>query len=135
MKKLQKFCKLNLQEAFAFLLVCALIGFLFIRAFSYATTSNHSYTATVTETKELPTGGGLPKHLVVTRLVDTNEVHVFEVSNSFLRFRFDSSKVYNSIEIGKTYIFNVYGYCNEDFREYENILSVEEVSSKTKEPL
>lgn len=123
--------KCNIRTLFEFLICSVLIGWLFIQAFSYATTPEHHYVATVTEKKKIPTGGGgrtwLP--LVVTSLADGEE-HIFQVTNSYSHLHFASSKLYNSIEVGKTYTFNVYGYAKEDFKQYETILSVEEFASQ-----
>lgn len=124
--------KCNARTLFSFLIVSALIGWLFVQEFSYATAPEQHYVATVIEKKEIPTGGALWLPLVVTRLADGEE-HIFQVTNSYSHLNFSSSKLYDSIEVGKTYTFNVYGYAKEDFQQYENILSVEEIASPTEE--
>lgn len=126
--------KCNPQTLFEFLIVSALIGWLLVQAFQYATTPEQHYIATVTEKKEIPTGGGGKtfRPLVVTRLADGEE-HIFQVTDSLSHLRFASSKLYDSIDVGKTYTFRVYGYTDEAIEQYENILSVEEIASPTEE--
>lgn len=101
-------------------------------SWSYATSEQISYTATVTR-MEVKEHNNESKYLVFTRLTDTDEVYVFQITDSFFHGRFDSSDLYGSIEEGKTYIFIVYGYRTEELSEYENILSVEEISLPSEE--
>lgn len=124
-KNLQQFFKCDPRALFQYLIAVALIGFLFIQAFQYATTPEQHYIATVTEKKKIPTGGGGKtfRPLVVTRLADGEE-HIFQVTDSPSHLRFASSKLYDSIDVGKTYTFRVYGYSDEAIEQYENILSV-----------
>lgn len=96
--------------------------------FNYETSEEHTYTAYVTN-MDVKTKDRESKYLVFTRLVDTDEVRVFQITDSYSHGRFNSSDLYGSIEVGKTYVFTVYGYRTEYLSEYENILSVEEVSS------
>jgi hypothetical protein len=55
------------------------------------------------------------------------ESRVFEITDSLLKFRFDSSDDYNQIEVGKTYKFTTGGYRVPIFSWYPNIYEYEEV--------
>lgn len=101
-------------------------------SFNYATSEEQTYTAYVTK-MEVKTKNRESKYLVFTRLVDTDEVRVFQITDSFSHGRFNSSDLYGSIEENKTYVFTVYGYRTEYLSEYENILSAVEVPSETVE--
>lgn len=127
-KNLQQFFKCDPRALFQYLIAVALIGWLFVQAFSYATTPEKSYTATVTDVKSYSGEGGV-HYLVVTDLADSGETHVFEFVVSPLKSLFDSLEdLSDSIEIGKSYIFNVYGHNRTKFlKEYETIASVKEV--------
>lgn len=116
----------NTRALFSLLVCSILIGWLFVHAFSYATTTC-SYTATVTDVKSYSGEGGV-HYLVVTDLADSGETHVFEFVVSPLKALFNSSEDLSNIEIGKSYIFNVYGHNRTKFlKEYETIASVKEV--------
>lgn len=99
----------------------------FLYSCSYAFSDEVTYTATVTK-REVKNKGDDSKYLVFTKLTDTGEVRVFQITDSYSHARFDSSDLYGSLEEGKTYLFTVYGYRTEYLSEYENILSAEEIS-------
>lgn len=114
----------------AFLIFC-LLGYC-TRCFSHTSSNEASYTAIVTKLV-VKNYDNASKFLVYVRLVDTGEIHVLQITDSFSNWLFDSSKLYDSIEVDKTYIFTVYEYKNKLLSEYENILSIEEVSSPQEE--
>lgn len=82
-------------------------------------------TATVTD-KQVKNGSKESKYLVFTKDA-SGEIQVFEITDSLLAFRFDSSDVYAGIEIGKTYIFDVGGSRNKFMSWYPNIYGYTEV--------
>jgi len=55
---------------------------------------------------------------------------VYEITDSLVAGRFDSSDVYASIEIGKTYEFTVAGDRNELMSWYPNIYEVKEIENE-----
>lgn len=109
---------------FGIIIVC--ICARFMHFCSYEFSDETTYTATVTR-MEVKNKRNSSKYLVFTRLVDTGEIRVFQITDSYSHLRFDSSDLYGTIEEDKTYIFTVYGYRTEELSEYENILSAVEV--------
>lgn len=51
---------------------------------------------------------------------------VYESTDSFVMWKFNSSGIYNKIEEGKTYKVTVVGWRNEFWSLYKNIIKVEE---------
>ena len=86
-------------------------------------TNINIYTATVTDKSRAIEGDG---YLIFTTL-DNGQIKVFENDDSFLKGKFNSSDVYAQIEIGKTYIFKVYGYRIPLLSWYENITRFHEI--------
>lgn len=64
------------------------------------------------------------KYLVYT-FDQSGESRVFEITDSLLMWRFDSSDDYNCIEVGKTYKFTTGGYRIPLFSMYPNIYEYE----------
>ena len=64
------------------------------------------------------------KYLVYT-FDQSGESRVFEITDSVLKWRFDSSDDYNRIEVGKTYRFTTGGYRIPLFSMYPNIYDYE----------
>lgn len=58
-------------------------------------------------------------YLVYTKV--DNDIAVFQITDSLIAGRFNSSDVYASIEVGKTYDFTVRGTRNEFMSWYPNI--------------
>jgi hypothetical protein len=57
---------------------------------------------------------------------------VFMVDDSISRLVFNSSDIYNYIDIGKCYNFTTYGYREPIMSQYERIVDVKEVQCKDK---
>lgn len=85
-------------------------------------------TATVTD-KGIKAGKDKEqKYLVYTK---TNEgIEVFEITDSLIAGRFNSSDIYAGIEIGKTYSFTVRGSRDEFWSRYPNIYEYKEVDQE-----
>ena len=83
---------------------------------------------TVTD-KGIKRSGDEDKYLVYTK-DENGESQVFEITDSILAGRFNSSDVYAEIEIGKTYEFTVGGSRNQFMSWYPNIYSFEEVETE-----
>lgn len=67
-------------------------------------------------------------HSVYLVFVETDKgTQVFEVTDSIMMGRYDSSNVYGSIKIGKTYKMKVRGYRMPLLSSYENIDTFTEV--------
>lgn len=58
------------------------------------------------------------------------DIQVYEVTDSWVAGRFNSSDVYAGIETGKTYQFTVAGERNELMSWYPNIYEYEEISDE-----
>ena len=69
------------------------------------------------------------KYLVYT-FDSEGESRVFEITDSVLKWRFDSSDDYNRIEVGKTYKFTTGGYRIPLLSWYPNIYEYYEVSEE-----
>lgn len=67
------------------------------------------------------------RYLVYTKLLDTGEIRVFQITDSISRMRFDSADRYDSIKVGKSYRFEVYGMREEHLSNYENIIAISEI--------
>lgn len=76
-------------------------------------------TVTVTE-KTVKNGEDSGKYLVFGE-DENGTVHTFEITDSWLRFRFNSSDVYASIKPGNKYKFTVGGSRNHLLSWYPNI--------------
>lgn len=83
---------------------------------------------TVTD-KAVKNNGNNGKYLIFTEDSKGN-VATFEVTDSWLAGRFNSSDVYAAIKIGNTYIFTVGGSRNELMSWYPNIYEYEVVKKK-----
>ncbi len=84
--------------------------------------NDHEYTVTVTD-KERINKDDDSKYLIFGE--DENGiVHVFENTDTTLRFKFNSSDIYGKVKEGETYTFVVVGIRIPIFDEYENIIKV-----------
>jgi hypothetical protein len=82
------------------------------------------YIAKVTE-KERVVNGESSKYLIFTELKD-GRVRVFENTDSFIEFKFNSSDLYGKLKEGKTYELRTYGWRIPFLSKYENIIGAEE---------
>lgn len=83
------------------------------------------YTITITDKDR--THSGNEKYLVFGEDSDGN-VRVFENSDTWLRWKWDSSDLQGKLKIGNTYEVTVVGYRVPLFSWYENIISIKEVT-------
>lgn len=65
------------------------------------------------------------KYLIFTK-INNEEIQVFEITDSFIQGRWNSSDVYADIEVGKTYSFEVVGKRIPFFSMYPNIIRYKE---------
>jgi len=80
-------------------------------------------TVTVTVTDKVVKRAGsksTEKYLVFVE-PEGNQETVFEITDSLLKWRFDSSDLYGRIEIGKRYRFEIAGLRMPFFSKYQNI--------------
>jgi hypothetical protein len=82
-------------------------------------------TATVTD-KNVKNNSDDSKYLVYT-IDENNNIATYEITDSFLKGRFNSSDVYAGIEVGKTYTFTIAGSRNGFLSWYPNIYEYQEV--------
>ena len=85
-------------------------------------------TVTVTD-KAVKNNGDNGKYLVFTEDTKGNVI-TFEITDSWVKGRFNSSDVYAAIKIGNTYIFTVGGSRNELMSWYPNIYEYELIEKK-----
>lgn len=84
--------------------------------------NDHTCTVTVTG-KERINKDDDSKYLIFGEDENGN-VHVFENTDTLLRFKFNSSDIYGKIKEGETYTFVVTGLRIPVLDEYENIIKV-----------
>jgi hypothetical protein len=96
-----------------------------IRPFNKAFYNQRKVIAIVTE-KAVKNNSSESKYLIYTKDLDGN-IETYEITDSVLRFRFDSSDIYAGIEVGKTYEFKVAGSRIKAFSWYSNIYEYTEV--------
>ena len=78
---------------------------------------------TVKKSERVTTGSGeniSNKYLIFT------DKGVFENTDSFVEFKFNSSDLYSEIEEGKSYNFKVYGWRIPFFSMYKNVVKIVE---------
>ena len=107
----------------ALIIMCIVGGF---RSCSVGTGELTYIEATVTDKGIKSVSKSEDMYLVYTKTADG--VEVFQITDSWLAGRFDSSDVYASIEVGKTYKFGVRGERNEFMSWYPNIYEFEEIA-------
>ena len=83
--------------------------------------NDHDCVATVTDKERHESG----YYLIFCKDLEGN-TKVFKDDDTLLRWKWNSSDMYQEIEIGKTYLFHLNGYRSEFWSFYENILSFEE---------
>lgn len=71
------------------------------------------------------TDKGIKRYKDTDKYLIFTDKGVFEVTDSLIIMRFNSSDFYGSIEIGKTYNFNVRGYRVPILSMYQNIENFE----------
>ena len=101
-----------------FIFIIVMLCVTFYRPFNKVN-NMREVTVTVTD-KEVKNSGKSGKYLIFTE--DTNgNIAVFEVTDSLLKGRFNSSDVYAAIKVDNTYTFTVGGSRNEFLSWYPNI--------------
>lgn len=94
------------------MLPCARLYLMFMRV------TAESITVTIKD-KERILDGGTSKYLVFT------DSEVFENSDAVAYWKFSSSDLHGSLEVGKTYRVRVYGWRIPFFSMYRNIVRIE----------
>ena len=84
--------------------------------------NDHEYTVTITY-KERVNKDDYSKYLIFGE-DENGTVHVFENTDTALRFKFNSSDIYGKVKEGATYTFVVTGIRIPVLDEYENIIKV-----------
>ena len=59
-------------------------------------------------------------------MVDENK-NTYKITDLFFKFKFNSTDIYNELEIGKTYKVKISGFRIKIFSEYPNINKIIEV--------
>ena len=95
------------------------------RSVSKSSANSRVEIATVTD-KSVKRNKNEDKYLIFCKN-QSNETVVYEITDSLLSGRFNSSDIYGEIEVGKTYRFTVAGFRNPLFSWYPNIYKAEEI--------
>jgi len=61
-------------------------------------------------------------------LISSEDEQVFQITDSIIKWRWDSSNLYARLDEGKTYEIKTQGFRFPLFSDYKNILEVEEIS-------
>lgn len=121
----------NRKYTFDILKECTVIGLIiFFLALSFypsvnKTTNERTVITTVTD-KTVKNDSSDSKYLIYTK-DDNGSVEVYEITDSLLLGRFDSSDVYASIETGKKYQFTIRGDRVHFMSLYPNIYEAIEI--------
>lgn len=99
---------------------CFLLIIVGIVMFSF---NDHSYTIKITDKERIDNEKS--KYLVFGETREGN-TFVFENTDTFLRFKFNSSDIQGQLKEGNTYKLTVIGFRMPFFSNYENIIGVEE---------
>ena len=62
-------------------------------------------------------------------LVSSTNNQVFQITDSWVYWRWDSSNVYDSVTIGKTYIVTTQGFRFPFLSDYKNIITLEDITN------
>lgn len=108
----------SLWTMFWLLIIIIVLGVSIYRPFNKAS-NLRDVTVTVTD-KAVKNDGDSGKYLVFTEDKDGN-IATFEITDSWISGRFNSSDVYAAIKVGNTYTFTVGGSRNEFMSWYPNI--------------
>ena len=87
--------------------------------------NDHTYVATVTKQERIVKGEE-SYYLIFTK-DDNGNFHELKNEDNYLRMKFNSSTVYNQIEVGKKYRFTVIGFRIGFLSSYENIIEFTEI--------
>ncbi len=101
---------------FVFIIITIVVVFIGYGV-AYAFTTGHE-TITVKE-KEVKYSGDDAKYLI-----GTEDGQVFQITDSWVKWRFDSSNLYMEIEEGETYRINTQGWRFGFLSDYKNILEI-----------
>lgn len=102
---------------FIFFIIICLLG-----SCVYTEGNHRNVTVTVID-KGIKNYKGGSNYLIYTK-DENNKIATYRIEDSLIQGKFNSSDIYGSIEVGKTYTFKVAGTRNEFFSMYPNIIKV-----------
>lgn len=112
---------------FGLLVVLACIILVGSLVFSVVASFNdHEYTVTITDKDrivETSVDETSSKYLIFAEEKDGN-THVFENTDNFFRFKWNSSDIQGDLKVGETYTIKVVGYRVPFLSWYENIIDI-----------
>lgn len=91
-------------------------------------TNGRCVTTTVTD-KGVKRVNDNDKYLIYTEN-EAGDIQVYEITDSVLKWRFNSSDLYAEVEVGKTYKMNVCGNRIQILSWYPNIYSITEITDE-----
>lgn len=117
--KIKQICrKINISNVVSILIIFFILVFIFLALF-FNYLNPKSYTIEIKD-KFIKNGNGSGKYLVV----DTNN-KTYEISDLLFIGKFNSTDIYNSIDIGRSYKVYTTGFRIHIFSLYQNINKVE----------
>lgn len=110
--------------------VMAVVAALAVIVRVYTSFNEHTYTATVTDKEQIVKNndGEVKSYYLIFCKDDEGNYYEFKNADDFLRLKFNSSSVYNQLEVGEVYQFTVVGFRIELFSWYENIIKFEKIN-------
>lgn len=108
------------------LLVYGTITLIMLLLLTFPLLNQNKYTVTVTEKVIKSVGEDGQKYLIFTQL-NNGEIKIFENTDEFIKFKFNSSNIQAQIKVGETYQFDTVGYRIPFLSNYENIVEVNEI--------
>lgn len=106
---------MKVSSSIKLLLIFAAVALTFRAGFAYFTAETVTFTV---QEKQVVTDQGSSRYLVFTG------GEVFENTDCFTRFKFDSSDLQSELKEGETYTATVYGWRVPLFSWYRNIVSI-----------
>lgn len=111
---------MNKKGLIGILLIIVIVVLLITYPVAYAFTSGEE--TIIVKDKWVKYHGNDAKYLV-----SSEDGQVFEISDSIVRWRFDSSNLYADIDVGNSYDIKIQGWRFSLLSDYKNILEVEVV--------
>lgn len=111
---------------FGFKAVCVGVAILVVIGIFVGIAGNFNdtnYTVTITDKERINTSDE-SRYLVFAEIASTGETIVFENTDTFWRFKWNSSDIQGNLKIGETYTVTVVGWRVPFFSWYQNIIAI-----------
>ena len=122
---------MKMRKSYKFITVILVVVVLIVAIFCSMFTSfnDHTYVATITDKERVTESndGVVDSYYLIFCKDDAGNYYELKNEDLFIRGKFNSSSVYNQLEVGETYKFTVVGFRVGFFSWYENIIKFEKV--------